>query len=828
MSSDQATVQFKASIDELLKGIAEATGALQQGFASVTDTVKETSAALEQQLGAAAQQTSQQIQELSNQTRNSGDQLDNIAGKVDAAFAFAAVEKAIEFVKALVAEVQALGATASDILDTAFAFGVTSKELQGLNALAVQTGTDFDGVNRVLLKLQNTLLEAAQGNRDAADELAAFGITAKNFNDETFTSIDALVKVAQSSTNAAEKIQLFGRQNVTVLGIMEPLKRGIKGVGEAAEETGGATRDQLEALASFNTFMNEISLEAENLKLRLLSGTVPALKALFTILRDLVELKGPLKDILGGAIMLLGKAIQGLGTIVVGVAFIIKTGFENVGIILKGAAEAVIGFAKVWYKFNTLDFKGAWEEGKKTVLGVKETYSDLWENIKSGSNDALLNAQRFFEGFGGKDGITAPAALDDSEDRPDRGKVKSKRQDKDSYGEEIKLQYDLAQAGSEQRIKLANTLVERMARIYGQDSEQFRAALRLQFEAVKQYNEEQRKLAEGRAQATRDGALQELEIEKAKMDQQIALGNLTIEEQYALSQQLADRKLAIERAYYEQLKALRAEDQVAQEQAQAQLNEAQQQRQQQGIEAMTQKIQGMRQAWEQALSPISSAFSGAIQGMIQGTETLGNAVRKMALNILLSFTDLAIKKTIKWIAGEIAMTQATAGNAAARAALEDAGAKKGILSGAFAALKKIAQFAATAAAGAFQAIVGIPYVGPFLAPAAAVAAGAAVLALGRSIASAAGGWVVPSDQLAMVHKDEMILPARLSAGIQNLIADKSEGSGQSNSFAFTVNAMDSGDVGRWFKKNARSIVEAMSEEAGRFNPRMAPMSSRGM
>jgi len=53
-----------------------------------------------------------------------------------------------------------------------------------------------------------------------------------------------------------------------------------------------------------------------------------------------------------------------------------------------------------------------------------------------------------------------------------------------------------------------------------------------------------------------------------------------------------------------------------------------------------------------------------------------------------------------------------------------------------AALKQIAHDAAKAASGAYQAVVGIPYVGPFLAPPAAALAYAATMAFGTSMSAA--------------------------------------------------------------------------------------------
>ena len=57
---------------------------------------------------------------------------------------------------------------------------------------------------------------------------------------------------------------------------------------------------------------------------------------------------------------------------------------------------------------------------------------------------------------------------------------------------------------------------------------------------------------------------------------------------------------------------------------------------------------------------------------------------------------------------------------------------------------------------------GIPAVGPALGAAAAAATFAAVMAFG-SVTSAAGGFYeVDRDQLAFIHKKEMVLPAGIA------------------------------------------------------------------
>jgi hypothetical protein len=71
--------------------------------------------------------------------------------------------------------------------------------------------------------------------------------------------------------------------------------------------------------------------------------------------------------------------------------------------------------------------------------------------------------------------------------------------------------------------------------------------------------------------------------------------------------------------------------------------------------------------------------------------------------------------------------------------------------------------------------------------------------------SAAGGWMVPHDTLAMVHEDERILPAKYSAGLDRLVTQ-----GAGNNFSVTINAMDAKSVRRFLLDNSGAVAEAMN------------------
>jgi len=217
-------------------------------------------------------------------------------------------------------------------------------------------------------------------------------------------------------------------------------------------------------------------------------------------------------------------------------------------------------------------------------------------------------------------------------------------------------------------------------------------------------------------------------------------------------------------------------------------------------------VQTSQRTWQSLMQPIQRAFDTSITGMILGTTTLQKAVANIAQSILAEFVNLGVKMVTNWIASELAMSTATEAGAAARTAASGEGMAAGLAVKAANAIKSIATDSAQAFSGIFA------FLAPIMGPAAAgpAAAGeATVMAAASGIASAAGGWMVPSDQLAMVHQNEMILPANISQGLQNMIS--ANGGAGAGSVVVNVSAIDSQDVKRFFQSNGSLLVNAVNK-----------------
>jgi len=219
-------------------------------------------------------------------------------------------------------------------------------------------------------------------------------------------------------------------------------------------------------------------------------------------------------------------------------------------------------------------------------------------------------------------------------------------------------------------------------------------------------------------------------------------------------------------------------------------------------------VQTSQRTWQGLMQPIQRAFDTSITGLILGTQTLQRAVANITQSILAEFVNLGVKLVTNWLASELAMTAASQAGAAARTAADAEGLAGGLALKAVNAVKSIMTDSAQAFSGIFA------FLAPIMGPAAAgpVAAGeATVMAAASGIASAAGGWVVPSDQLAMVHQNEMILPANISRGLQNMISANGGGVAGAAPLMINVSAIDSHDVRRFFQNNGSLLVNALNK-----------------
>jgi hypothetical protein len=225
-----------------------------------------------------------------------------------------------------------------------------------------------------------------------------------------------------------------------------------------------------------------------------------------------------------------------------------------------------------------------------------------------------------------------------------------------------------------------------------------------------------------------------------------------------------------------------------------------------------------RRTYEQA----GSAVSSSIMGMIQGHETFRQAAQNVAVSILQSFIQSRIKMVADWLAGQTAkivatnaaeatQTAATAAGVAARTSLETSGATASQSATFSSTISQIMASSKETFAGVFG------FLSPLMGPAAAgpAAAGEATVAAMASFDT--GSWQLPSDMIAQVHQGEMIVPAKQTPWVQDMLANSGQNGSSGNAVHvhhatnFNISSMDSGDVKRWIKGNGKEILRTINE-----------------
>lgn len=163
----------------------------------------------------------------------------------------------------------------------------------------------------------------------------------------------------------------------------------------------------------------------------------------------------------------------------------------------------------------------------------------------------------------------------------------------------------------------------------------------------------------------------------------------------------------------------------------------------------------MTLTFESMFAPLEQGFQSMLNGVLTGTQTIGQAFARMGSNVAAVFANMAIQAGVNLL--KMKLIALATGKATALAELKTS--------------------AATAAGNAYKAVVGIPVVGPVLAPAAAAVAYAGVLAFGAKLPSAAGGFDIPAgaNPITQLHEKEMVLPAKYADAIRGMTEGGQQG-----------------------------------------------------
>jgi hypothetical protein len=211
-------------------------------------------------------------------------------------------------------------------------------------------------------------------------------------------------------------------------------------------------------------------------------------------------------------------------------------------------------------------------------------------------------------------------------------------------------------------------------------------------------------------------------------------------------------------------------------------------------------------SWMSIGDAITGAVDRSVTGVIQGTQTIGQAFAKLGQSILEMFVNLGIQKAVASVMDSLWSGLGIGGMVSANVA---AGGSGGLFASIFGGL-----FGAGASSGAGLSTAEVM---------------ALALQGGGIIPSARGGWHVPSfadgGTLAKVHSGEMVLPKHISDWVQDAAG---RGGGGAGGPTFHINAIDPSHGANFLMSHAGDINRAWRQGGlyGNLSPRAISSGGR--
>ena len=783
MADDNVQIKWTADFSDVTSALRQVQAAANESFQSV---------------GAAAEGAAAQVQEhaenIKESSVNIGESLDGIKNQLSTAFEAAGIMAAYEAVKSLGEALNEAAERAEQLKQMSEIMGTTTAEMQGLQAVSEQAGVSSDMLQRGLMKVTQMMTMARDGSKTDAEALAKVGISAGDLTNKSFTAANALYAIARSGAQAGDVQYVLGQRSALLATAFDKLKGGQKAMEEESRKLYGLNTAQISVLERYKAQTAALGIEYDNLKGQVAAYLVAASEPMLSGLR---QMTAGMKDSIN-VTAVLRYTFAELEVIVIRSAQQFALWKNIVTASVQTVTVSIVGLGRAIWDALHGRFRAAARDVRVAFDSVKGDIHDAVSNIESDNKTAAESIAKVWKAalagvHGGK-----------AETRPETG----------GGGTDAS-----AQAAGRAALASETAHLRAIKTLTRDNMEETKQAFASSAKALKQFTEEamtQYKAELGARIATLN---QETTAVKAAAKEQ----ELTPKQEYDKLRAILAQKYAAQVEYYARLKALAVGNQLVIDKTNAEEASAHQQYVKQmqaadltyqaSVHANAKKIE---KEWQQTGTKIGTAWDKMTMGMIQGTLNIREAFRATAAKILENWISTETQSLAHTLTTEAAKQGAMKTSAMVQATTAQQASQQGLLASGEAGLKKVLNDAYQAAAGAYKATVGIPYVGPILAPAAAAAAFSAVAAFQSGIASASGGYDVPSDQLAFIHKNEMVLPAQISQGLKGLISGGGGGGGVTQHFAGSnVYALDGDSVRKLLStpQNRGNIAMAL---AGRY------------
>ena len=678
--------------------------------------------------------------------------VENFAGIGEALAAAFAVDKIEEFSRGM-AE---LG---EGIERTSKMTGLSADDVQKFQFAVKMTGGDAEAAGMSLLRLERNIADAAAGSEKAQKDFAAAGVSAKTLASGDVNAIlgemaDKFSKTADGANKTALAMSLAGRGGASLIPVLDQGRAGFEAMNVELDQTNSKlTEAQVKGFAK----------TAEQIKL-MDAATLGVSEQIMTKLNPGIDgaVVGltQLKEEFSQSIKEGGVAAQVIGAFgdalmaIVAIVDAVKTAFIQLWDVVKGVTEGMA---------QSIDGVGAALQGLITghpIEGFKQFWAEQAQAVQ-------LMAKGFAEANG--EGQKFWATMQKMQGASDKGVIGASGEAKDKKKTDQIVLPDQSEKADNK-----------------DDAAQQRQLIAAKYDT-----------------------------EKEAAEELVTLGTWTNQQKFSdLQKALAQEKSATDASFQQQMDDYEG-DEVGYQKL---VDEKQLADEKFNIESMKLTDQAAKESaksWTTALDTIDKDFDTMLTGVLQGTQTIGQAFERMAGNMIISFME-AIAKMLIQQAALFAATQAGATQTAA--AIGGAGGGGGGVMGqlvtqmlslvGITTVQTTAQTANTTAIAALTAAV--------TANTAAQGAGGSSGGLGSlfgNIFAAAsydtGTNFVPDDMVANIHKGEIIIPAGPS---QQLRDGTAAIGGGGTSIHFNVSAMDSKSVKQFFNQHGATIAKTLSNQ----------------
>lgn len=225
--------------------------------------------------------------------------------------------------------------------------GITVESLSQLRSGVELAGSDLNGFETAIRKMQRTLTDAAGGSKSAQDALSALGVDVANISklspEEQFLAIaDAISKIEDPTARAAAAVEVFGRSGTSLLPLIEEGAQGVvDGMADAASRGKTITAEQAKQAAEladgWGHLTDSLKMTAVTIGSELAPALVDTSKWMISVIqatRDWLSANSTIVPLIAR----LGVTCVALGSAIAAVGIASKTAAVGVGILRSAVA----------------------------------------------------------------------------------------------------------------------------------------------------------------------------------------------------------------------------------------------------------------------------------------------------------------------------------------------------------------------------------------------------------------------------------------------------------------------------------------------------------